>query len=254
MSQLVSVIMPAYNCAATVVESVRSVLAQTYPHFELIIVDDCSMDATPAVLQELAATDPRVVVHRHAQNGGVAAARNTGISLSRGRYIAFLDADDLWAEQKLALQIDYMATKKLDFTYTDYSVFKVSDGVRTDLGVRRLPSSLRYRDLLQRGYTLGTLSVVLNRDFLGDVRFRKIGHEDFALWLQLLGTNTAVAFKVPSTACLAYYRVSGNSVSSSKYKAAKWMWTILSSQQGVGRVRAAYGFLRYAIRSAVRLA
>jgi hypothetical protein len=147
-----------------------------------------------------------------------------------------------------------MARSGLSFTYTDYSVFKVVDGRLIELGVRHLPCSLSYYDLLQRGYTIGTLSVVIERELLGGERFKKIGHEDFAMWLRLLRLNSAIAYKVPSTRCLAKYRVSANSVSSSKIRAARWMWSILSVEERLGFRAAAFGFLRYAFRSTVRLA
>lgn len=252
MSELVSVVMPAYNCAGTIEESVSSVLQQSYTDFELLIVDDCSSDATPSILATLANSDRRVKVITHTHNMGVACARNTAIAYAMGTYIAFLDADDLWHPDKLRLQIEFMQVKNAVFSYTDYLVFKDLNGSREQLGQRSLPSMLDYYDLLQRGYTIGTLSVMLHREFLGERRFQKVGHEDFAMWVTLLRSRQVVAYKVPSEKYLANYRVSANSVSSSKIRAAKWMWAILSKQERLNLPRALYGFSRYAFRSVSR--
>lgn len=254
MSELVSIVMPAYNCSGTIEESVNSVLQQSYTDFELLIVDDCSSDITPSILKTLASTDQRVKIITHEHNLGVAGARNTAITKATGKYIAFLDADDLWHPDKLKVQVQFMREQNAVFSYTDYSVFKDLHGSRQFLGRRNLPALLDYYDLLQRGYTIGTLSVVLRRDFLGERRFQKIGHEDFAMWVTLLRSRQVVAYKVPDGRDLANYRVSANSVSASKVKAAKWMWAILSKQERLNLPRALYGFSRYAFRSVSRSA
>lgn len=253
MNELVSVIMPAYNCAGTVLASVRTVLQQSYANLELIIVDDRSQDETATLLRSLVQADERVIVHTHAQNAGVAAARNSGLSLAKGEYIAFLDSDDLWHPEKLKLQIEFMRRESAFFTYTDYSIFTESDGSRQDVRWRHLPDALGYYDLLHRGHTIGTLSVVVARDFIGGARFQKIGHEDFALWLTLLRSRGVSARKVPSGGeFLAYYRLSANSLSSSKLRAARWMWNILLRHERLNFVHALYGFSRYAVRAVLR--
>jgi teichuronic acid biosynthesis glycosyltransferase TuaG len=254
MNQLVSVVMPAYNSSATIRESVNTVLGQSYSNLELIIVDDCSRDDTSAVLACLASTDDRIRVYSHKCNKGVAAARNTAIDHANGTYIAFLDSDDLWHTDKLRQQIDFMQRESVRFTYTDYTVFKDIEGIRQESGKRRMPASLSYNDLLQRGYTIGTLSVVLRRDLLGRQRFQKMGHEDFAMWLSLLRSSNDIARKVPSAESLASYRISLNSISSSKLRAARWMWAILSRQENLGFVKTLYGFSRYAVRAVSRAA
>lgn len=252
MDEMVSIVMPAYNCVNTIVESVTSVLAQSHPNFELLIVDDCSNKETASVLNALIQKDNRIKVFRHLENQGVAAARNTALEQAKGKYIAFLDADDIWHPEKLKTQITFMREEKCSFTYSDYQVFKDDIGGRQNLGKRYLPNALSYHDLAQRGHTIGTLSVILDCCILGSTRFQKIGHEDFAMWLALLRCNSIIARKVPSVSCLAYYRVSANSISSSKLKAAKWMWKILWKNENLDFLRALYGFSRYAIRAALR--
>lgn len=252
MDDLITVVMPAYNCSDTVIESIESVLEQTYKNFELLIVNDQSTDSTASVLEILAQQDARIKVINHQKNLGVAAARNAAIDCARGRYIAFLDSDDLWHPSKLDDQIRFMKSQNVYFSYTAYSVFRGDDESRQYLGIRQLPNKLDYEDFIQRGYTIGTLSVMLDRAFLGEKRFKKIGHEDFAMWLSLLRTSRIPARKVPGDRALASYRLSPSSVSSSKIKAAMWMWNILFRHEKLNFVSAIHGFIRYAVRASAR--
>lgn len=105
---LVSIITPAYNAVRTLSETIESVQAQTFTDWEMIIVDDCSSDGTTALASRYATDDPRIRVIRRAENGGVAAARNQALGAATGRYMAFLDADDLWLPEKLHLQLAFM--------------------------------------------------------------------------------------------------------------------------------------------------
>lgn len=105
---LVSVVMPTYNCADFIEESIRSVQGQTHGEWELIVIDDCSTDDTRERVERIAASDPRVHYHLLESNSGAAVARTLGMELARGRFIAFLDSDDLWRPDKLALQLDFL--------------------------------------------------------------------------------------------------------------------------------------------------
>ncbi len=116
--ELVSIIMPAYNCEKYIAEAIRSVLAQTYTGWELIIVDDCSTDNTAAIIASF--DDPRIVYQRNKHNMGAALTRNEALRIAKGEYIAFLDADDLWATDKLEKQIRFMQDNGYDFTYTAF--------------------------------------------------------------------------------------------------------------------------------------
>jgi len=112
--ELVSIIMPSYNCGRFIAESIRSVLAQTYENWELLIVDDCSTDDTASVVKAFA--DPRIRYQRNRQNEGAALTRNKALLAAKGRYIAFLDADDIWAPEKLEKQIAFMQQNVYAFT------------------------------------------------------------------------------------------------------------------------------------------
>ena len=116
----VSIIMPAYNCAKYITESIASVTAQTYTNWELLIVDDASTDNTQQVVEALAQSDSRIKYIRLEKNSGAAVARNTAIEKADGRYLAFLDSDDLWYPEKLKKQLEFMQENGYSFTCTTY--------------------------------------------------------------------------------------------------------------------------------------
>ena len=118
MKELVSVIMPTYNCGRFIAESIRNVLAQTYTNWELLIVDDYSTDETESIVRSF--DDPRIRYMRNEQNMGAALTRNRALREAKGRYIAFLDSDDLWLPEKLAKQIAFMQAHHYAFTYHNY--------------------------------------------------------------------------------------------------------------------------------------
>ena len=119
MNELVSVIMPSYNTASYISDSIKSVLAQTYSNWELIIVDDCSTDNTDAIVAEFL-SDKRIRYYKNPYNSGAAQSRNRALREAKGRYIAFLDSDDLWLPEKLEKQIRFMQKNGFYFTYSCY--------------------------------------------------------------------------------------------------------------------------------------
>ena len=240
----VSVVMPAYNAAATITRSIDSVLTQTRADLELIVVDDCSSDATPDLLAGYAAADARVRVHRQRANAGVAAARNTGIGMATGDYVAFLDSDDCWHPRKLELQIAQMQQAAATLSYCSYRRV-AEDG--TELSVVRPPARLTHADLLRSNY-IGNLTGVYSRE-LGPAQFTVIGHEDYVFWLQMIrraGSALCVVHDEP----LATYLVRDGSVSSNKLRAAGWQWRIYREIERMSRLRAAWYMLHY-IRNAL---
>lgn len=118
----VSIIMPAYNACREIEASIRSVLAQTWPSHELIVIDDGSTDGTASLVNSWADHDPRIVLLRNRENRGVSACRNRGTQTARGRFLMFLDADDLWEETKVEVQLDFMRRNDCIVSYTDYGL------------------------------------------------------------------------------------------------------------------------------------
>ena len=180
---LVSIIMPIYNSADTLAESVDSVVAQDYKLWELIIVDDHSSDNSLEMAEEYSRTDPRIVVIRTEKNVGSGGARNAGISHSKGELIAFLDSDDLWLSKKLDVQVMMFRDEKVSFICSAYQRFNSNTHSTDDVGV---PSSLNFRDLLKTNY-IGCLTVVLRRSAFNNLKFPEMRkRQDYALWLSLL--------------------------------------------------------------------
>lgn len=225
----VSIVMPAYNAARFIAEAIESVIAQTLPDWELIVVDDASTDDTAACVQACARRDARIHCVRNERNLGAAQTRNRAIDLARGRYIAFLDSDDVWLPHKLATQVAFMEKTGTPITYGDY--LRIDEaGIR--LGRVSAPPVLQYRDMLKSNF-IGNLTGVYRRDRLSDLRCETGGHEDYLFWLRALRRLDARIFATPSDTPLACYRVAAESLSGNKLKAMAWQWTVYRRRLGL---------------------
>ena len=172
--ELVSIIMPAYNCERFIAEAIRSVFAQTYTNWELIIVDDCSTDNTAEVIKPF--TDTRIHYQRNAHNMGAALTRNEALRIAKGEYIAFLDADDLWAPEKLERQIAFMEQNGYDFTYT---AFRRTDKPLRVSGPRHICKAGMYAFCWPACPT-----VMYNREKIGLIQITDLRkNNDYAMWL-----------------------------------------------------------------------
>ena len=236
----VSVVMPAYNAAVTLQASMDSVFAQSHADLELLVIDDGSKDATWSLIEAAAARDARVVPIKMPHNGGVAAARNAGIEAATGSHIAFLDSDDRWLPDKLALQLAHMRQTGTQISYAGYR--RVDASGRT-LSIVRPPAAVDYAGMLKSN-RIGNLTGMYRRS-LCDARFQRIGHEDYVFWLQLV-RRAGIALRVPTIEPLADYLVSTGSLSADKRKAARWQWAIYRKVEGLDPVRAAWYFAHYA--------
>lgn len=236
-SPLVSVIMPAFNASAYIAESIQSVLDQTFVEFELIVVDDGSIDKTRNIVDSYRVKDSRIILHCASANQGVAAARNKGVELARGKYIAFLDADDLWMPNKLEAQVELLESGGADIVCSAYHRFFVDD---TEVLVVP-PKRINYARML-RGNPIGNLTGIYNCHKLGKFYQMSIGHEDYAMWISLV---KASGFAVGMHEPLAKYRVLEKSVSSNKFRAAFWVWQIYRTELGMNILISGACFFRY---------
>lgn len=234
---LVSIIMPAYNSSGTISESIQSVLNRTYWHWELWVVDDCSKDELQSIVNSF--KDKRIYYYRLKTNLGVAQARNKGIELSNGQYLAFLDSDDLWHPKKLAEQIAFMQSNHYAFTYTWYQQFS---GDITNLGnlVRTKPF-VDYHKLL-KGNDIGCLTVIIDRNQINDVHMPMQRHEDYITWLNILKSGQK-AYSLPKV--LAYYREEKTSMTGNKWKSMMWTWNVYRKSQCLSVVASSYYMLFY---------
>lgn len=212
--------MPAYNAEKYISESIESVLAQTYKNWELIVVDDCSKDGTIDVIKQYQMLDNRIKVISLTCNTGVANARNVGMELAKGRYIAFLDSDDLWIDIKLEEQIIFMRQNQIYFSFSQYRRF-------TDKNKGKMVDALpcvNYQKALY-GNPIGCLTVCLDRRFIREFKFSKQRHEDYIAWLNILKNNDICAYGIPKV--LALYRIgNSNSLSGNKLKSMIWTWNV----------------------------
>jgi glycosyltransferase involved in cell wall biosynthesis len=242
----VSIITPTYNSAAFVRDTIESVQAQTFEDWEMHIVDDCSTDDTMDVLRTMADADPRLKITRLPDNSGPAVARNTGITNATGRYIAFVDADDMWLPQKLERQLAFMRERGSPFSYTGYDKIDES-GNR--IGERIVPASITYNRLLANN-VIGCLTAMYDTQLCGKVLMPLIRkRQDLGLWLHLLRT---VGRADGMTETLALYRVRSGSVSSNKLVAAHYTWKVFREVENIPYPKAAFYFALYAIGGVLR--
>lgn len=236
MGEMVSVVMPTYNCASFIQEAVESVVAQTYPSWELIIVDDCSTDNTKAVLAPYLAKYPNIHYTCLEKNSGPAVARSEALKQAKGDYVAFLDSDDLWTPNKLSLQIDFMKQKNVPFSATGYELIG-DDG--TSKGVALIPpQKTNYDKMLRLSCPVGNLTVMYDRRVIGDQQVPAIKkRNDFALWLQTLH-KTDACYGMPDV--LGKYRVRSQSISRNKLKLLPYHWHLYHDIEKLGIVKTAW--------------
>jgi teichuronic acid biosynthesis glycosyltransferase TuaG len=241
----VSVIVPVWNAARTLEATVASVRAQSEPDWEMWLIDDGSTDASLALARQLAAGDARIAVLSLGQNQGAAAARNAGIRAARGRFIAFLDADDLWRPEKLALQL---AAMRAGHAFV-FSAYRRMDAEGRPLGTVPALAEVDYARAL-RGNAIGCLTAIYDSAHFGKVEMPDIRRrQDYGLWLTLLRRG-GVAHGLPQV--LADYRLGAGSLSSNKLVAARATWRVYRQVEQLPLPRASYYFLCYATGSVLR--
>lgn len=182
MNELVSIIMPSYNTAAYIKETINSVISQTYQQWELIIVDDCSTDNTDEIVDSFL-KDPRIRYMKNERNSGAAVSRNRAIREARGKWIAFLDSDDLWMSEKLEKQIAFMKRNEYSFSYTSYEEIDV-DGNSTGVKVAG-PKKITKIGMFNYCW-LGCLTVMYDAEKIGLIQIVDIKkNNDYAMWLKV---------------------------------------------------------------------
>lgn len=233
--------MPSYNAEKFIEESINSVLAQTYQNWELLITDDVSKDNTVAIVKRYAKNEPRIRLVEKSNNGGAGVARNDSILRAKGRYIAFLDSDDLWMPEKLSKQISFMQNNKVLFSYTGYQKFT---GDKKLLGKIIPPAEITYNELLNSN-VIGCLTAIydcqeIGKQYMPTIRKR----QDMALWLHILKlTPKAVGIQES----LAYYRVDVG-MSSNKVEMLKWQWRLYREVEQLSVIKSLKHFVIYALK------
>lgn len=208
MNDLVSIIMPSYNTERLIADSIESVLNQTYQNWELIIVDDCSTDNTDMVVASF--TDSRIKYLKNEKNSGAAVSRNRALREAKGKWIAFLDSDDLWASEKLEKQIKFMEENDYHFSYTNYE--KIDEELNKLNIFVSGPKEVTEKDMYRYCW-VGCLTVMYDAEQVGLIQIKDIKkNNDYAMWLQV--SKKANCYLLSEN--LAKYRIRKKSISHDK--------------------------------------
>lgn len=245
-SPLVSVITPVYNAERFISDTIKSVQSQSYDDWELLLIDDCSTDNSVDLIREAQSYDQRIRLVSMQKNSGAGASRNKGIIESKGDFLTFLDADDLWDRQKLSKQVKFMVDHKYAFTFTDY-YFADADGNSTGKRVFT-PSMINYRQSLKNPI-IWTSTVMLDASkikkeimMMPDVR----RGQDAATWWKILKVID-YAYSVPEV--FAYYRRTNKSLSANKLKAIRRTWFLYRKVEGLHIAMSIYMFIHYSFNA-----
>lgn len=230
MLDLVSIIMPSYNCGKYVEETIRSVQAQTYTNWEIIFMDDCSTDDTVRFVSELREKDSRIRLYQNKGNMGAALSRNNALQEAKGRWIAFLDSDDQWEPTKLEKQVKFMEENNYKFSYTCYSEM---DGDGNDTGVEVSGPKHVTKAGMYAFCWPGCLTVMYDREKIGLIQIEDIKkNNDYAMWLKVC--QKADCYLLPEV--LAKYRRgrSGSVSSHSISTMIKWHYKLFRDAEKMG--------------------
>lgn len=237
---LVSVVVPVYNAEKFIKDTIQTVKNQTYKNWELILVDDCSTDNSVDIINEN--MEERIKLVKLEINSGAAICRNKGIEKAKGRYIVFLDSDDLWKEEKLEKQLEFMKENECSFSFTSYE-FANSEGIPNGKVVQ-VPSKINYKQAL-KNTTIWTSTVMfdmskLSKDVIEMPNIRK--GQDTATWWKILKTGVE-AYGLNEN--LSIYRRSSGTLSSNKLQALKRTWNLYRKQEKLGIIQTIFYFSFY---------
>lgn len=244
---LVSIIMPAYNCSDYIRETLESVLAQTYKNWELIIVDDCSTDNTAEIIKEYQERDTRIKYYKLSKNSGAAIARNKAIDVSKGKYMAFLDSDDIWFSEKLIKQIKFMKENKYDFTCTSYT--KIDDKGNDLNRTIKAHSKLDYYGLLKN--CPGNSTVIYNANKLGKFKIPDIRkRNDYVMWLSVI-KKAGMLYGLEEA--LASHRIRKGSLSEKKVNLVRYHWKVYREIEKLSLIKSCFLIMYWIIVTVFKL-
>lgn len=244
---MVSVIMPSYNAEKYIEESIESVLHQTYRNWELIVTDDCSSDRTPDIVRGFSEKDSRIDFEVAQKHSGIAGTRNQCLSRAKGRFVAFLDNDDLWYPEKLEKQVRFMLENGCAFSYSAYELMR-EDGTPRGKTIKTA-GVISYNKYL-RNTIIGSGTIMLDQQQTGSlVMPDNATSDDMALWCKILKDGYR-AYPIPEV--LMRYRVRNNSASANKWNAAKDVWLVYRRQERLPFFRALFCFFGYAFNATIK--
>lgn len=238
--------MPLHNAAHFVGQAISSVLDQTFQNWELLIINDKSTDNSIEIVTPYLAQDLRIQLIQLEKNSGAAVARNTAIEAANGRYIAFLDSDDVWLPEKLDCQLAFMQKNNYPFSFSAYERI---DENSQPLGLVGVPEKVNYRQMLKTS-VVGCLTAMYDTAYFGKVYMPLIRkRQDYGLWLKLLKqTDFAYGLQIP----LGQYRVRKDSISSNKLTTSTYNWRLYRQVEKLSFLASCYYFSHYAFRGLLR--
>lgn len=240
MSELVSIITPTFNAEKYIRATLQSVIDQSYQNWEMILVDDGSIDATVNIIEDFAEKDNRLKLFKLSKNSGNGFARNVALEKASGKYIAYLDADDLWFPIKLEKQIQFLKVNKLPFTFSFYDCI---DEEGNSLNRRvEAPLNLTYNQLFFCNY-VGNLTAIYDAEYFGKIVIEATQkRQDWRLWLTIL---KQIKVTKPVAEPLAFYRIRKDSISSSKFKLIKHNFGVYRDFHGFNAVSSVFLMTRF---------
>ncbi|WP_417884628.1 glycosyltransferase family 2 protein [Zunongwangia sp.] len=242
VSELASIIMPAYNSADYIEESIRSVINQQYQNWELIIVNDCSTDTTKNIIEKFTFLDKRIKYLNNVNNIGAGKSRNRALKIASGRYITFLDSDDIWKPQKLSIQIETIKKENVSVVFSSYE--RIDEKGNFYLKGVKAIKLLSYKKLLKHNY-IGNLTGLYDASKIGVVlqpEMRK--RQDWAMWLIVL-QKAKKAIGIQES--LAVYRVRKISVSSNKLTLIKYNFNVYNRELNFSKAKSVYYLFAFLI-------
>ncbi|OYQ72529.1 glycosyltransferase family 2 protein [Wohlfahrtiimonas sp. G9077] len=240
MKPTLSIITPCFNPNKELINTIRSIQVQSFKDYEHIIIDDCSTKPFSEELLEIIDSDPKILFIKRSWNAGPAVTRNRGISEAKGKYIAFLDADDTWLPDKLEKQVAFMEKTQCPLSYTNYNVV---DEEGTYLGTREAPLELSYRELI-RVNRIGCLTAMYNTEICGKQYMPNIlKRQDYGLWLKIT-KKFGPAQGIDEV--LAKYRSSKRSLSGNKLKVLKYQWRLYREIENLSLLKSLYCLINHA--------
>lgn len=247
-SPLVSIVMPVHNAERYIKASIESVISQTFKDWELLVINDASTDASMEIVKQIALSDQRIIILENKNNIGMPSApRNLGVNMAKGRFIAFLDSDDLWKPCKLEQQLPLFDIKNIAIVYSNYEKMN-QDGVLQPNRIVKAPLQISYKRMLL-GNVIGNLTGIYDTQKVGKVEIKNVHHEDYVMWLEILKKGY---FGKNSNTISAVYRAHKGSISSNKLKLITWQWHIYRQVVQLSLVKSIYYYINYAIRAFIK--
>lgn len=246
-NEIVSVITPVYNVESVIERTLNSILIQDYKELEIIMVDDCSNDKSAEIIKRYQKKNPNIIYHKQVKNCGAAVARNTALNIAKGRYVAFLDSDDLWCESKISKQINFMKEKEAAITCTAMDCIDEYD--KSLNSIRKVKEKISYNFLLHNTM-IATSTVIVDRNKTGNFQMPlRRGGQDYATWLMLM-RNGSICYGLNEV--LSHYRVMSKSLSSNKWKSIKQVWQIQTQDEGIDKIKVTFNVFLFILNAFIK--